>query len=146
MAATEELRKLVIRLVNVTSQFEGIDLSCLKASNFETSISSTTSSSLASAAGGASLQNGGPATDAGSQSVAAFDEIIEGPLAEFSMYANRIESNVLIEQAELVVRAFNLQRAFLLMASQCRPPATQPDLSELLKPTSEALMEAVAVR
>lgn len=148
MAATEELRKLVIRLENVTNQFEGLDLTCLKAGSFETSISSTASSTVASAGGGggAALQNGGPAADAGSQFVSAFDEIIEGPLAEFSMYARRIESNVLTEQVELVVKAFNLQRAFLLMASQCRPPATQPDLAELLKPTSEALIEVVAVR
>ena len=147
MAATEELRKLVIRLENVTSRFEGLDLTCLKAENFETSVASTTASIVASAATGAlPLQNGGPGADPGGQFVSAFDAILEGPLAEMAMYAGRIESNVLSEQVELVVKAFNLQRAFLLMASQCRPPATQTDLQELLKPTSEALMEAVAAR
>jgi len=145
MAATEELRKLVIRLENVTNRFEGLDLSCLKADNFETSIAAASSSSSSSAA---PLQNGvgGGAADVGAQFVAAFDEILEGPLAEFAMYANRIESNVLIEQAQLVVKAFHLQREFLLMASQCRAPATQTDLTALLKPTSDCLMDAVGAR
>ena len=144
MAATEELRKLVIRLENVTNRFEGLDLSCLKADNFETSIAAASSSSSSAAP----LQNGvgSGAADAGAQFVAAFDEILEGPLAEFAMYANRIESNVLIEQAQLVVKAFHLQREFLLMASQCRAPATQTDLTALLKPTSDCLMDAVGAR
>jgi len=147
MAATEELRKLVIRLENVTNRFEGLDLSCLKSDNFETSIAATSSAALQSGPSAAPLQNGaGPAADVGAQFVAAFDEILEGPLAEFAMYGRRIESEVLIEQVELVVKAFNLQREFLLMASQCRPPATQPDLQQLLKPTSDSLMDAVGVR
>ena len=144
MAATEELRKLVLRLENVTNRFEGLDLTCLKSDNFQASVAPASASAVSAAPG--ALQNGVGAPDAGSQFVSAFDEIVEGPLAEFHMYARRIESEVLLEQVELVVKSFKLQRDFLAMASQCRPPATQADLTELLKPTSDSLMEAVGAR
>jgi hypothetical protein len=53
----------------------------------------------------APAQNG---TAGEGEAVVAFEQILEGPLAEFMMYARRIESNILIEQCELVVKGTKL--------------------------------------
>ncbi|CAB3375835.1 Hypothetical predicted protein [Cloeon dipterum] len=72
-----------------------------------------------------------------SASVQAFDEILQGPLAAYFDASTKIGGDV-ATHADLVRKAFSVQRSYLEMASTSAAPAAA-QLQTLLKPTSDQI-------
>nr|XP_023015148.1 adenylyl cyclase-associated protein 1 [Leptinotarsa decemlineata] len=70
-------------------------------------------------------------------SVLGFNDIINGPLAQFLQISSQIGGDV-GEHSKLVQEAFNAQLQFVQLATQSSQPAAN-DLMNLLKPTSDKI-------
>uniref|UniRef100_A0A8C3XZL6 Adenylyl cyclase-associated protein n=1 Tax=Catharus ustulatus TaxID=91951 RepID=A0A8C3XZL6_CATUS len=71
--------------------------------------------------------------------VEAFDRLLNGSVAEFLRYSKILEGDVKTH-AEMVRAAFQAQRSFLVLASQCQEPQ-ENEVAVLLKPISEKIQE-----
>ncbi|XP_010146848.1 PREDICTED: adenylyl cyclase-associated protein 2-like [Eurypyga helias] len=71
--------------------------------------------------------------------VEAFDRLLNGSVAEFLQYSKVLEGDVKTH-AEMVRAAFQAQRSFLVLASQCQEPQ-ENEVAMLLKPISEKIQE-----
>ncbi|TRZ25398.1 hypothetical protein HGM15179_001716 [Zosterops borbonicus] len=71
--------------------------------------------------------------------VEAFDRLLNGSVAEFLRYSKILEGDVKTH-AEMVRAAFQAQRSFLVLASQCQEPQ-ENEVAMLLKPISEKIQE-----
>ncbi|XP_010122707.1 PREDICTED: adenylyl cyclase-associated protein 2-like, partial [Chlamydotis macqueenii] len=71
--------------------------------------------------------------------VEAFDRLLNGSVAEFLRYSKILEGDVKTH-AEMVRAAFQAQRSFLVLASQCQEPQ-ENEVTMLLKPISEKIQE-----
>uniref|UniRef100_A0A8B9PI33 Adenylyl cyclase-associated protein n=1 Tax=Apteryx owenii TaxID=8824 RepID=A0A8B9PI33_APTOW len=71
--------------------------------------------------------------------VEAFDRLLNGCVAEFLRYSKILEGDVKTH-AEMVRAAFQAQRSFLVLASQCQEPQ-ENEVAMLLKPISEKIQE-----
>ncbi|KAI5750547.1 hypothetical protein M8J76_016563 [Diaphorina citri] len=79
-----------------------------------------------------------------SMSVAAFSDIVAGPLASYIALSNKIGGDV-ATHAKLVSEAFQAQQQFLTVASQSKDPG-QSDKMRLLQPTSDKIAAIQALR
>nr|KAF6443255.1 cyclase associated actin cytoskeleton regulatory protein 2 [Molossus molossus] len=77
-------------------------------------------------------------------SVEAFDKLMNSTVAEF-LKKSRILAGDVETHAEMVLSAFQAQRAFLLMASRYQQPQ-ENDVAALLKPISEKIQEIQTFR
>lgn len=93
----------------------------------------------AGASAGAAASSGG-----GSASLDGYDEIINGPLADFLTKSAAVGEDV-ATQAQIVERAFAAQRAFLAVAAESKKPADSA-LPALLADTSAAIGDIVSFR
>ncbi|KAJ3223586.1 F-actin-capping protein subunit alpha [Clydaea vesicula] len=80
-----------------------------------------------------------------SASVAAFQEIVSGSLAEFLNDSAKLGSLV-NEQANLVKAAFNHQLAIITTSSKSKKPADQKVLQDLTKPLSTTIQQIVELK
>lgn len=71
--------------------------------------------------------------------VEAFDEILAGPVADYYKQSKAIAGDVL-KHADMVTSGFNLQRKFLVAASQCQKPS-EDELARMLQPISSKIIE-----
>lgn len=72
-------------------------------------------------------------------SVAAFGNIIQGPLSQYLQFSAKIGGDVAIH-SKLVEKAFRAQSEFLTIASRSAAPSSQSDIMKLLEPTSAQIM------
>ncbi|KAL1465671.1 hypothetical protein WDU94_005223, partial [Cyamophila willieti] len=77
-------------------------------------------------------------------SVAAFTDIVAGPLASYIALSNKIGGDV-AAHAKLVSEAFQAQQQFLTVASQSKDPGSG-DKMRLLQPTSDKISAIQALR
>uniref|UniRef100_A0A8D9A3M3 Adenylyl cyclase-associated protein 1 n=1 Tax=Cacopsylla melanoneura TaxID=428564 RepID=A0A8D9A3M3_9HEMI len=77
-------------------------------------------------------------------SVAAFADIVTGPLASYIALSNKIGGDV-AAHAKLVSEAFQAQQQFLTVASQSKDPGSG-DKMRLLQPTSDKISAIQALR
>ncbi|KAJ3391326.1 F-actin-capping protein subunit alpha [Lobulomyces angularis] len=80
-----------------------------------------------------------------SASVAAFQEIVSGSLAQFLNDSAKLGSLV-NEQANLVKAAFNHQLAIITTSSKSKKPADQKVLQDLTKPLSTTIQQIVELK
>ncbi|XP_018571302.1 adenylyl cyclase-associated protein 1 [Anoplophora glabripennis] len=71
-------------------------------------------------------------------SVQGFTGIVQGPLAQYLQISLKIGGDV-AQHSQLVNQAFNAQLQFLQLASQSGKPASQNDLMNFLRPTSDCI-------
>ncbi|XP_007906941.1 adenylyl cyclase-associated protein 1 [Callorhinchus milii] len=71
--------------------------------------------------------------------VEEFDEILAGPVAEYYKQSKGIGGDV-FKHAEMVTTGLNLQRKFLVIASQCQKPS-EAELTQILQPISAKIQE-----
>eukprot|EP00055_Hartaetosiga_balthica_P018457 m.134385 g.134385 ORF g.134385 m.134385 type:complete len:468 (-) comp9584_c0_seq1:219-1622(-) len=116
VALTERLEKVALRLEQVATS--GV------------SVSSTTPSATVGGDDNAS--------------VSGFDEILNGPFAEFVKLSNDLGGDI-VTQVAFVEAAFNAQRAFIVNASKAKKPSNEV-LQKLLTPTSTPLGETQSFR
>ncbi|XP_030044790.1 adenylyl cyclase-associated protein 2-like [Microcaecilia unicolor] len=76
--------------------------------------------------------------------VEAFDLLLSGAVAEYVKNSKIIGGDTEVH-AELVQSAFQMQRAFLMLASRCQEPQ-ETDLAILLKPISDKIQEVQTFR
>lgn len=79
-----------------------------------------------------------------SMSVAAFNDILAGPLNNYLQLSNKIGGDV-AAHAKLVKEAFQLQHQYLVLASQNKDPGTS-EKSRLLTPTSTKISDIQTLR
>jgi len=72
-------------------------------------------------------------------SVAAFGDIIQGPLSQYLQLSVKLGGDV-ATHSKLVEKAFQAQSQFLTIASQSKAPSSQSDIMKLLEPTSAQIM------
>ncbi|CAG0914059.1 unnamed protein product [Notodromas monacha] len=73
-----------------------------------------------------------------------YDNIVQGSLARYLSLSNTIGGDV-ATHAQMVARAFSIQKKFLDVASRCKQPS-DVNLQKLLTGTSEAIMEIQGFR
>ncbi|XP_069671968.1 adenylyl cyclase-associated protein 1 isoform X3 [Periplaneta americana] len=83
------------------------------------------------------LAKGEEATDG--MSVAGFNDIIQGPVAQYLQLSGKIGGDV-AAHSKLVEKAFQAQAQFLTVASQSKAPSNQTDIVQLLQPTSAQIV------
>ncbi|OQR75449.1 adenylyl cyclase-associated protein 1-like [Tropilaelaps mercedesae] len=76
--------------------------------------------------------------------VAAYDEIVSGPFADYLCLSSQIGGEV-AEHAFMVEACFKLQRTFIQAASKSKKPSTE-ELMTLLKPQSDSIQSIQAFR
>lgn len=69
--------------------------------------------------------------------VLAYDDLIGGPLAQYLRLSGSI-GGLVQQQADMVTKAVQIQRQFLVLASSSQRPNDQ-DLMNLLKPTADQI-------
>lgn len=80
--------------------------------------------------GSAPAMNGAASAAASHEHVLRFDDVLE-KLKEFTSLTDQIGNPVLKQQTDLVAKAFALTRDFVIMSTQCKPPADDKALSVL---------------
>lgn len=123
--SVDEFRAVLSRLENVADRFEGV--------------------------GGtapAAVSNGISPAVSTHERVVRFDDVKTGKLQEFKSLTDQIGGAVLNQQVALVLRAFNVNRDFIVMATQCKPPANEKAFGNLpvLKELSKLITEINDVR
>lgn len=81
----------------------------------------------------------------GNMSVAAFNNIIQGPVAQYLQLSTKIGGDV-ASHSKLVEKAFQAQAQFLTVTSQSKAPSNQTDIFQLLQPTSAQIVAIQAFR
>lgn len=120
----EDLKNVVARLEQVALRLEAVS-----ARGGGAAASSSSSSAPAATASGA--DNGA--------AVAGFDELLNGPLANLVAISGKIGGD-LVKPTDLVVKAFQAQRDFLVIVSKSKAPS-QENLAPLLADTSKYMGE-----
>uniref|UniRef100_A0A8C1EJQ5 Adenylyl cyclase-associated protein n=2 Tax=Cyprinus carpio TaxID=7962 RepID=A0A8C1EJQ5_CYPCA len=89
---------------------------------------------------------GGPAAASGAVSVyvEAYDNLLSGPVAQYTALSQKIGGDVQ-KHAELMKQAFSCQRQFLVTASNSQKPSDSV-LTSLLAPVSKVIQEVQAFR
>jgi adenylyl cyclase-associated protein len=102
----------------------------------------TATSKLEALAGVAPGAGGAPSasSEAGGEALAAFDEILNGPVKQFVDIAQKIGGEIQ-QQSEIFHKAFKAQRDFIAIVTKSKKPADNV-VQELLKPTSDLISQA----
>jgi len=97
--------------------------------------------------GAAPALNGAVSAAASHENVLRFDEVLE-KLKAFNALTDQIGNEVLKQQTNLVAKGFSLTRDFVVMSTQCKPPADDKALSNLplFKELSKTIAEIGEVR
>lgn len=74
-----------------------------------------------------------------SMSVAGFQDILQGPFAQYLAVSQQIGGDV-ATHSKLVQEAFQTQLQYLVLASQSKQPST-PEITNLIKPTGDCIMK-----
>ena len=85
--------------------------------------------------------NGAASAAASHENVLRFDEVLE-KLKAFNALTDQIGNEVLKQQTNLVAKGFSLTRDFVVMSTQCKPPADDKALSNL--PLFKELSKTIA--
>jgi len=95
----------------------------------------------------ASSMNGAASAAASHEHVLRFGDVLE-KLAEFTALSDQIGNNLLKQQVNLVAKGFALTNDFVVMSTQCKPPADDKALANLplFKELSKVIMEIGEVR
>ena len=80
--------------------------------------------------GAAPAMNGAASAAASHEHVLRFEDVLE-KLKAFTSLTDQIGNDVLKQQVNLVAKAFSLTKDFVVMSTQCKPPADDKALSNL---------------
>lgn len=139
------------RLEAATSRLEDIasstidDPSNLTAGGAAPHNASSTSAAVPTATASPAPAQPPPTTDRLPETIEEFDAFLASSVEKYVKLSNHL-GGLLAEQASQVLKGFQAQRKFLLVATQAKKPDNNGALSQLLSPINEALIAVQKVK